>query len=307
MSTNHPYIIVLVTFPDLPARKLWGQLWKVLEEYTRSVLPNPEETIAWWDGETSSIDFIGAKEVPTPEELGSLMEKVFLRAKKEFSMMGLDLCKVGKYFTDAMHIIRFPPDSRWQYYVELYLHNLKELLVEKLWHEKKEETQALKEGRTVCDELMAIAKRLFLELPCDFGFGIHADLRERMIYLLCEEKAFKFIPTIDWAAGADEEVGKEKIPRLRSLFGTSDRLLIEGQIWEWTGQFPWSTGCPPIWFVLLSKERYEASKPYLPALPIEAAERFPGLKGYRLQHIEELPNGSALLFFDYPFPFAHGD
>lgn len=302
MSANHPYIIVLVTFPDLPAQNLWRQLWVALEEHTKPVLPDPEQTIAWWDGGTSSVDFIGAKERPTPEELASLMERAFLQSKKEFSMIGLDLCKVGKYFTDGLHIIHFPSDSRWQYYVELYLHQFKELFL-KLQLEGKKKTKALKEGRIICDELMAIAKRLFLRLPSDFGFGVHADLRERMTYLLCEEKVFRFIPTIDWAA--EEEVGKVKIPRLRSLFGTSEQLLIEGSIWEWTGQFPWNVSCPPVWFVLLSKERYEASKPYLPELPIEAAERFPELEGYKLQRIEELPNGSALLFFDYPFPFAH--
>lgn len=42
----------------------------------------------------------------------------------------------------------------------------------------------------------------------------------------------------------------------------------------------------PIWFYLLNKERYEASKPYLASLPIE--------------RVEELPNGGALLLVNYP-------
>lgn len=41
-----------------------------------------------------------------------------------------------------------------------------------------------------------------------------------------------------------------------------------------------------IWFYLLNKERYEASKPYLPSLPIE--------------RVEELPNGGALVLVNYP-------
>lgn len=43
---------------------------------------------------------------------------------------------------------------------------------------------------------------------------------------------------------------------------------------------------PDIWFYLLNKERYEASKPYLASLPIK--------------RVEELPNGGALLLMNYP-------
>lgn len=44
-----------------------------------------------------------------------------------------------------------------------------------------------------------------------------------------------------------------------------------------------------IWFYLLNEEIYKASKPYLEGLPIKC--------------MEELPNGGAFLFVDYPIDF----
>lgn len=47
------------------------------------------------------------------------------------------------------------------------------------------------------------------------------------------------------------------------------------------------------WFYILSKERYELSKPYLPNLPI--------------QRMEELNEGKVFLFVDYPGSFYYED
>jgi len=45
----------------------------------------------------------------------------------------------------------------------------------------------------------------------------------------------------------------------------------------------------PVWFYLLNKEIYEASKEYIAKLPFK--------------RVEELSNGGALLFVDYPYTF----
>jgi hypothetical protein len=49
----------------------------------------------------------------------------------------------------------------------------------------------------------------------------------------------------------------------------------------------------PIWFYLLNKEMYEASKEYIAKLPFK--------------RVEELSNGGVLLFVDYPYTFEFFD
>jgi len=61
-------------------------------------------------------------------------------------------------------------------------------------------------------------------------------------------------------------------------------------------------------FIILSRERYEASKPYLPNMPVKfcpfrqepiiCVPKKPVIKG-----IEELSNGGVFLFIDYPLNF----
>ena len=48
-----------------------------------------------------------------------------------------------------------------------------------------------------------------------------------------------------------------------------------------------------IWFYLLNREMYEASKEYVAKLPFK--------------RIEELPNSGVLLFVDYPYVFEDYD
>jgi hypothetical protein len=49
----------------------------------------------------------------------------------------------------------------------------------------------------------------------------------------------------------------------------------------------------PIWFYLLNKEIYEASKEYIAKLTFK--------------RVEELSNGGVLLFVDYPYTFEFFD
>lgn len=69
------------------------------------------------------------------------------------------------------------------------------------------------------------------------------------------------------------------------------KLLREGLLREVPARkYPlWS----PIWFYLLNKEIYEASKEYVAKLPFK--------------RVEELPDGGVLLFVDYPYIFEEYD
>ncbi len=134
------------------------------------------------------------------------------------------------------------------------------------------------QGMQLCEAITELCKDLFVEIPCDFGFACHEYLEERHRRIFMSQKkdakTLRFIPTLP----AEDE---------------ANYLLVSENYW--------SLSYKPVWFYLLSPDRYEASKPYLPNLPVEAHERFPHLKDYGLQRIEELPNGGAFLFLGYPY------
>lgn len=113
-------------------------------------------------------------------------------------------------------------------------------------------------GRAFFDRLMTLSKALFLEFN-----GIYGVIGE-------DEGA----PGKDYASMEFAKLMREGV--LRSI-PIVLRPLPDNPKWI------------PIWFYLLNKERYEASKPYLSSLPIK--------------RVEELPNGGALLFVGYPFIF----
>ncbi len=70
-----------------------------------------------------------------------------------------------------------------------------------------------------------------------------------------------------------------------------EKLIRDGLLREIPArEYPsWS----PIWFYLLNREMYEASKEYIAKLTFK--------------RIEELPNGGVLLFVDYPYVFEDYD
>jgi len=132
------------------------------------------------------------------------------------------------------------------------------------------------QGRRLCDLVMELCKDLFLQLPCDFGFSCHDDLYEIQREWLLRSLRNIIVPTISdlsfWIA-----------PHLR----LKDWRRVEDK---------------PVWFYLLSRERYQETKPFLSSIYIEAKDIFPNIEdSYGMRYIEELPNGGAFVFLDYPY------
>jgi hypothetical protein len=196
-------------------------------------------------------------------EWDSLLEQAFLNAKRHVVLTP----DWGEPWGPiALAILRQKPYiPRWGYQIEMCFERY---------------VFNTQEAR-LCEAVTELCKDLFVQLPCDFGFACHEYLYKRHLRLFKsyrkDAKALCFIPTLP-----AEDEGNYLLVHDNPFWGLDDK---------------------PIWFYLLSRERYEASKPYLPNLPVEAIERFPHLQGYGVQRIEELPNGGAFIFFGHPYDF----
>lgn len=234
----------------------------------------------------------------TDDELLRYLERGFVSSRVEF-LVFLDWPDWrAEFYPQVIHLSE---ESPWQYRLTIEISPYELLLQEK-------DTYKM---------VINFCKQAFLEFPSDFAFACHNYLDLRNTELLCNEKMLSFIPTL--AVGAEEKdveaFQKKQFEVFCQLFphlGSVTQIDTPGG-WHWFIHiFPlylvhtspyWCQVQPPAWFYLLSYNYYEASKPYLPNLPVEAIERFPGLQGYGVQKIEELENGGAFILLGYPHQF----
>lgn len=202
------------------------------------------------------------------EERERLLEETFKRTVEIFAIGDLNWPDLNLYGPHVLIIRPQPYGSPWGY--EIYM--------------PLEDYQFYNQGIRFCEAIISLCKDIFTQIPCDFGFGCEESLYERLKRIFKSykkgAKALRFIPTLP----AEDD---------------PNYLLIDDD--------SWSLSYKPVWFYLLSAERYEASKPYLPKLPVEAIEKFPRLKGYGVERIEELENGGAFIFLGYPYDLESPD
>jgi len=123
------------------------------------------------------------------------------------------------------------------------------------------------QGYEFCDRMMTLGKELFIEFDGVFGVAGH-------------EIAVVGMP----------DYYSELYPHYYASVEFL-KLLKEGVLREIPErEHPYRS---PIWFYLLNKEIYEASKEYIAKLPFK--------------RVEKLSNGGALLFVDYPYTFEFFD
>lgn len=217
------------------------------------------------------------------EERERLLEENFKRTVEIFAIGDLNWPDLNLYGPHVLIIRPQPYGSPWGY--EIYM--------------PLEDYQFYNQGIRFCEAIISLCKDIFTRIPCDFGFGCHEDLYERQLNLLRVHKSLQFIPTLsNRVMQSIEFYLKIIIPKSpESAEKIRNHALANS----------WSLSYKPVWFYLLSAERYEASKPYLPKLPVEAIEKFPRLKGYGVERIEELENGGAFIFLGYPYDLESPD
>ncbi len=190
----------------------------------------------------------------------------------------------GKIGPNDLWITKLPPEIPWAYHVQINCSFYRIRKYSSFW-----------------ERIIDLSKMLFVSLSADFGFACFEDMLTRHLEIFRGQKALTYLPTLPGSVHYQLQILRQLFPNL-----TEDEI----EEWlqpsdRWGGQFPW--GGPeayvPASFYLLSCERYEASKPHLPNLSVEAIERFPHLQGYGVQRIEELPNGGAFIFLGYPYEF----
>jgi len=256
-------VVVIYTSSEVKREELWQQLEIVMEAHGKLLVPRKDIPMIDVDGDT-----IFLPEEGTVDEWKHIVKQAFLQSKGEgiviFDPDWGDL--YGPDFLAILFQFRGPP---WAFSIEMSF-----------------EAHLFWQGKRLCDEVMELCKDMFVHIPCDFGFACHKYLYKRHLRIFKSykknAKALRFVPTMP----AEDDPNYEFV----------EEWSAKGSLWA---------GVSPVWFYLLSRERYEASKPYLEGLVIEEIERSPWLKlrGYGLQRVDELPNGGALLFFDYPYTF----
>jgi len=211
-------------------------------------------------------DTIFLPEEGTVDEWKHIVKQAFLQAEKK-GIVIFDPDWGDLYGPDILSILLQFYGPPWAFSIEMSF-----------------EAYRFWQGKRLCDEVMELCKDIFIHIPCDFGFACHQYLYERHLRIFKSfkknAKALRFVPTMPAEDDPDYWIVEE---------GSA-----KGNFWSYAR---------PVWFYLLNQERYEASKPYLWNLAIEEIERFPALKDYGIRWMDELPNGGALLFFDYPYAF----
>ena len=122
------------------------------------------------------------------------------------------------------------------------------------------------QGYEFCDRMMTLGKELFIEFDGVFGVAGHEIAVVGMPDY--SELYPHYYASVEFLKLLKEGVLRE-IPERKHLYES------------------------PIWFYLLNKEIYEASKEYIAKLPFK--------------RVEKLSHGGALLFVDYPYTFEFFD
>jgi len=260
------YCVSLYTIPDpdLKGKEFWQRLQSVMEAHGCLLLPKRDMPLIEVDGEN-----IWLPEEGSVEEWKRVVEEAFLQAQKFFV---IPLSDWGEFFGPMLHILPDPVchECSWR---KGYVRN--EWGYEILMSFSRYRLSS--QGRRLCDLVMKLCKELFLQLPCDFGFGCHEYLYEiQREWFLRSLRSIEVVPMIS-------DLSFQIAPHLRL------------KDWSWFDE-------KPVWFYLLCRERYQEIKPFLSNIYIEAKDIFPNLeKGYGIQYIEQLPNGGAFVFLDYPY------
>jgi len=260
------YCVSLYTLPDLKGREFWQRLQAVMEAHGCLLLPKRNMPLIVVDDEN-----IWLPEEGSIEEWKHIVEEAFLQTQKIFT---IPLSDWGEFSGPMLHILPEPVCLKCSW---------RKGYVRKEWGYEILMTfspyRLRSQGRQLCDLVMKLCKELFLQLPCDFGFGCHEYLYEIQLEWLLRSTRSIVVPTIS-------DLSFWIIPHLRGL-----------KDWSWFDE-------KPVWFYLLSRERYQEIKPFLSNIYIEARDIFPNLeKSYKVQYIEELTNEGVFIFLDYPYIF----
>lgn len=220
----------------------------------------------------------------TLEEWERFVKCKFLSCKKYIWIF--ELCVEGwddQVGPSDLWIVKLPFGKPWTYHLQINCN---------FW--------CIRRYATFWEHIMALSKTLFTHLSADFGVACFEDILPRHLWIFRTEKAIRFLPTLPGSRQEQLQVLSKLFPNLSE--GELEDWFQPSDLWGW--KYPWGDGgYLPASFYLLNKDYYEASKPYLPNLPVEAIERFPGLKGYGVKRIEELPNGGAFILLGYPYQF----